>query len=61
MSFTPLFNGAETPDALHLRKTLFETAWPVLEARIQRVLREANRNTLDEVTTFLKTAAEAET
>jgi origin recognition complex subunit 3 len=34
-AFTPLFNGAESPDAVRLRKGLFETAWPVLEARIQ--------------------------
>ncbi|GAB1311293.1 Origin recognition complex subunit 3 [Madurella fahalii] len=59
--FTPLFNGAENPRAVRLRQELFETAWPVLEGRIQHVLREANRNTLDEVTSFLQEAAEAET
>ncbi|KAL2182728.1 hypothetical protein L209DRAFT_697118 [Thermothelomyces heterothallicus CBS 203.75] len=61
LAFPPLFNGAESPDAVGLRKDLFETAWPVLETRIQHVLREANRNTLDEVTSFLEQAAEAET
>jgi origin recognition complex subunit 3 len=33
--FPPLFNGAESPDAVRVRKQLFETAWPVLEDRIQ--------------------------
>ncbi|KAJ4295694.1 Origin recognition complex subunit 3 [Collariella sp. IMI 366227] len=60
-AFTPLFNGAESPEAVCLRKELFETSWPVLEDRIQQVLRDANRNTLDEVTSFLHTAAEAKT
>ncbi|KAL2159204.1 hypothetical protein VTH06DRAFT_2636 [Thermothelomyces fergusii] len=59
-AFPPLFNGAESPDAVKLRKDLFETAWPVLETRIQHVLREANRNTLDEVTSFLEQAADAD-
>jgi origin recognition complex subunit 3 len=34
-AFPALFNGAEGPDAVRLRKELFETAWPVLEGRIQ--------------------------
>ncbi|KXX83057.1 Origin recognition complex subunit 3 [Madurella mycetomatis] len=59
--FTSLFGGAENPRAVRLRKKLFETAWPVLEDRIQHVLREANRHTLDEVASFLQEAAEAET
>ncbi|KAK4237850.1 origin recognition complex subunit 3 N-terminus-domain-containing protein [Achaetomium macrosporum] len=59
--FPPLFNGGESPAAARLRKELFETAWPILETRIKQVLREANRNTLDEVTSFLHQAAEAET
>jgi origin recognition complex subunit 3 len=33
--FPPLFNGAERPEAVKLRKELFDTAWPVLEDRIQ--------------------------
>ncbi|KAK3362945.1 origin recognition complex subunit 3 N-terminus-domain-containing protein [Lasiosphaeria hispida] len=59
VGFLPLFNGQESPGAVKLRGELFETAWPVLEGRIQNVLREANRNTLDEVSTFLR-AAEGE-
>ncbi|KAK0733876.1 origin recognition complex subunit 3 N-terminus-domain-containing protein [Lasiosphaeria miniovina] len=58
-AFTPLFNS-ESPEAVRLRAESFETAWPVLDARIQHVLREANRNTLDEVTSFIRNA-EAET
>ncbi|KAK4250441.1 origin recognition complex subunit 3 N-terminus-domain-containing protein [Corynascus novoguineensis] len=60
-AFPALFGGAESPECVKLRKDLFETAWPVLENRIQHVLREANRNTLDEVTSFLEQAAEADT
>lgn len=33
--FPALFNGAERPGAVRLRRELFETAWPVLEGRIQ--------------------------
>ncbi|KAK3372518.1 origin recognition complex subunit 3 N-terminus-domain-containing protein [Podospora didyma] len=59
--FTPLFNGAESAESVRLRRESFEAAWPVLDARIQHVLREANRNTLDEVTSFLRNAeAESE-
>ncbi|AEO65334.1 uncharacterized protein THITE_2112219 [Thermothielavioides terrestris NRRL 8126] len=60
-SFPPLFDGAESPDAVRLRKELFETSWPIVEDGIQHVLREANRTTLDEVTSFLQRAAEAKT
>ncbi|KAL1837432.1 hypothetical protein VTJ49DRAFT_3784 [Mycothermus thermophilus] len=59
--FPPLFGGTEKPEAAILRRELFEEAWPVLEKRVQHVLREANRNTLDEVAGFLKRAAEIET
>jgi hypothetical protein len=34
-SFPPLFNGAESPDAVRLRKELFETSWPIVEDGIQ--------------------------
>ncbi|KAH6636647.1 origin recognition complex subunit 3 N-terminus-domain-containing protein [Chaetomium tenue] len=53
-AFPPLFNGVESPDAVRLRRELFETAWP-------HVLREANRTTLDQVSSFLQQAAEVET
>ncbi|KAK3693833.1 origin recognition complex subunit 3 N-terminus-domain-containing protein [Podospora appendiculata] len=60
--FPPLFNGAESLHAAGLRRTTFETAWPVLNGRIQNVLRRANRETLDEVALFMREAgAEAET
>ncbi|KAH6626054.1 origin recognition complex subunit 3 N-terminus-domain-containing protein [Chaetomium sp. MPI-SDFR-AT-0129] len=60
-AFPALFNGAESLEAARLRRELFEGSWPVLERRIQRVLREANTNTLDEVSSFLQQAAETET
>ncbi|KAK3335531.1 origin recognition complex subunit 3 N-terminus-domain-containing protein [Cercophora scortea] len=60
--FPALFNGAESLDAVRLRRTTFETAWPVLSGRIQNVLRRANRKTLDEVALFMREAEdEAET
>lgn len=34
-AFPPLFNGAEKPEAVKLRRELFDTAWPLLEGRIQ--------------------------
>ncbi|KAL2269805.1 hypothetical protein VTJ83DRAFT_1989 [Remersonia thermophila] len=57
VGFPPLFGGAESPEAASLRRELFDEAWPVLEKRVQQVLRDANRNTLDEVAGFLKSAA----
>ncbi|KAL2256829.1 hypothetical protein VTK26DRAFT_1064 [Humicola hyalothermophila] len=60
-SFPVLLNGTESHEAVRLRKKLFETAWPALESRIQRVLRDANRHTLDQVAAFLQHASETET
>ncbi|KAM7185456.1 Origin recognition complex (ORC) subunit 3 N-terminus domain containing protein [Rhypophila sp. PSN 637] len=60
-SFVPLFNGAESKEAVQLRKDTFEAAWDgCLDERIQRVLREANQNTLDEVGSFIERAGELE-
>ncbi|KAM7222341.1 Origin recognition complex (ORC) subunit 3 N-terminus domain containing protein [Rhypophila decipiens] len=60
-SFVPLFNGAESKEAVQLRKETFEAAWDgCLDERIQRVLREANQNTLDEVGSFIEHAGELE-
>ncbi|KAK4218750.1 origin recognition complex subunit 3 N-terminus-domain-containing protein [Rhypophila decipiens] len=60
-SFVPLFNGAESKEAVLLRKETFEAAWDgCLDERIQRVLREANQNTLDEVGSFIEHAGELE-
>ena len=55
--FVSLFNGAEKNEAVELRRKTFERAWDgLLEGRIQRVLREANQNTLDEVGSFVREA-----
>nr|CDP23756.1 Putative origin recognition complex subunit 3 [Podospora anserina S mat+] len=48
-----LFNGFESPSAADLRKKTYESAWPVLESEIESVLRDANRQTLEEVVEFL--------
>ncbi|OIW35363.1 hypothetical protein CONLIGDRAFT_639649 [Coniochaeta ligniaria NRRL 30616] len=62
--FVPLFNGAESPRCAALREEIFHSAWSGIEARIQvrhsdpseimHTLREANRNTLDEVGAFVR-------
>ncbi|KAK0672892.1 putative origin recognition complex subunit 3 [Cercophora samala] len=48
-----LFDGAESVAAAGLRREVYESAWPVLEKEIETVLREANRQTLDDVVGFL--------
>lgn len=54
--FDSLFNGTESNEAVELRRRTFEKAWDGLGGRIQRVLREANQNTLDEVGSFVREA-----
>jgi hypothetical protein len=34
-SFVPLLNGAEKPEFVHLRETLFEESWTKVDKRIQ--------------------------
>ncbi|KAK3330393.1 origin recognition complex subunit 3 N-terminus-domain-containing protein [Apodospora peruviana] len=52
--FVSLFSGSESKEAIELRRRTFEKGWgDLLEGRIQRVLREANQNTLDEVGSFM--------
>lgn len=53
VDFPALFAGAETPAAARLRKQLFEEIWPLLEKRIDLVLRQANKSTLEEVAGWL--------
>ncbi|RKU42761.1 hypothetical protein DL546_006507, partial [Coniochaeta pulveracea] len=53
-SFTPLFNGAETPANTALRQRLFKQSWSSIESRIQQRLRSANTATLDEVNAFVR-------
>ncbi|KAK0737606.1 origin recognition complex subunit 3 N-terminus-domain-containing protein [Apiosordaria backusii] len=51
-------NDGESPQCAKLRKQTYESAWPVLEQQIQTVLRDANRQTLDEVVSFFNSDAQ---
>ncbi|PHH89036.1 hypothetical protein CDD83_6733 [Cordyceps sp. RAO-2017] len=55
--FVPLLNGAEKAECVRLRQQLFEESWARIDGRIQSILRESNRSTLDQVSAFV-TAAE---
>ncbi|CCC04973.1 hypothetical protein SMACR_04340 [Sordaria macrospora] len=55
-AFPPLFGGKESVEAAALRRQVFDTAWPVLDGRIKNVLREANRTTLEDVSSFIRDA-----
>ncbi|KAI1382237.1 origin recognition complex subunit 3 N-terminus-domain-containing protein [Hypoxylon crocopeplum] len=54
LTFQPLFSGSEDKRCARLRQQLFESSWSQIDKRIQRILREANQSTLDEVTSFLQ-------
>ncbi|KAB5563563.1 origin recognition complex subunit 3 N-terminus-domain-containing protein [Coniochaeta sp. 2T2.1] len=54
--FVPLFHGAESPRCVALREEIFHSSWAGIEARIQHALREANKNTLAEVGSFVRSA-----
>jgi origin recognition complex subunit 3 len=55
-SFVPLLNGAEKPEFVHLRETLFEESWTKVDKRIQETLRNSNLETLHEVSDFVNDA-----
>ncbi|KAK3487372.1 origin recognition complex subunit 3 N-terminus-domain-containing protein [Neurospora crassa] len=55
-TFSQLFEGKESVEAAGLRRQVFDTAWPVLDGRIKNVLREANRTTLEDVSSFIRDA-----
>lgn len=55
-AFPQLFDGKESAEAAGLRRRVFDTAWPVLDGRIKNVLREANRTTLEDVSSFIRDA-----
>jgi origin recognition complex subunit 3 len=57
-SFVPLLGGKENMECMRRREALFNAAWSEVEGRIQTVLREANRSTLDEVGSFVTHAPE---
>ncbi|KAL1882715.1 hypothetical protein VTK73DRAFT_1235 [Phialemonium thermophilum] len=55
-TFVPLFGGAEIEACVAARENLYQAAWPCIDTRIQSVLRDVNRNTLEDVSAFLRDA-----
>lgn len=56
-AFPTLLHGRETPEAVALRRRLFESTWADLDGRIQTVLQRSNQATLDAVTDFIEQPA----
>ncbi|KAM5373823.1 hypothetical protein ACJZ2D_006785 [Fusarium nematophilum] len=54
--FVPLLNGAEKPELVHLRETLFQESWAKIEERIEGILKTSNLATLHEVSGFVGAA-----
>ncbi|KAM0299196.1 hypothetical protein ACHAPM_007960 [Fusarium culmorum] len=54
--FVPLLNGAEKPEFVQLRETLFQESWTKVDGRIQEILKTSNLETLHEVSDFVKDA-----
>lgn len=52
----PLLSGAERPEFAALRYRMFAESWAAIDARIQNVLRHANRSTLEAVASFVREA-----
>ncbi|XEU98733.1 hypothetical protein FSHL1_004020 [Fusarium sambucinum] len=55
-SFVPLLNGAEKPEFVNLRETLFQESWAKVDERIQEILQNSNLETLHEVSDFVEDA-----
>ncbi|CAM1507191.1 Fc.00g068320.m01.CDS01 [Cosmosporella sp. VM-42] len=55
-AFVSLLNGAEKPEFVQLRETLFQECWGKVDKRIQGILRDSYRATLDEVSAFVDKA-----
>ncbi|KAI3329168.1 origin recognition complex subunit 3 N-terminus-domain-containing protein [Xylariaceae sp. AK1471] len=55
-SFQCLLQGNESEQTMRLRQEVFEKSWSVVDSRIQSILRDTNRSTLQQVTSFLQNA-----
>ncbi|KAF5675026.1 origin recognition complex subunit 3 [Fusarium heterosporum] len=55
-SFMPLLNGAEKPEFVQLRETLFQESWAKIDERIEGILKTSNLETLHEVGDFINEA-----
>ncbi|TLS29417.1 hypothetical protein PpBr36_00202 [Pyricularia pennisetigena] len=51
--FVPLLGGAEPAECVAARAALFEASWARVDGAVQRVLREANASTLEQVCGFV--------
>ncbi|KAF4465306.1 origin recognition complex subunit 3 [Fusarium albosuccineum] len=54
--FVPLLNGAEKPELVQLRETLFQESWAKVDERIEGILKTSNLATLHEVSAFVEDA-----
>ncbi|KAJ4320842.1 Origin recognition complex subunit 3 [Fusarium piperis] len=54
--FVPLLNGAEKPELVQLRETLFQESWAKIGDRIEGILQTSNSETLDQVKAFVEDA-----
>ncbi|KAF7558536.1 hypothetical protein G7046_g5623 [Stylonectria norvegica] len=59
--FSTLLNDTERPEFVQLRETLFQESWAKVDDRIQGILRDSNRATLDEVSAFVGEATTGST
>ncbi|KAH0437004.1 origin recognition complex subunit [Colletotrichum camelliae] len=53
-TFVPSLNGGELAECVRIREKLFETSWSRLESKVQKILRDVNSATLDQVTAFIQ-------
>ncbi|KAF6808081.1 origin recognition complex subunit [Colletotrichum sojae] len=56
-TFVPSLNGDELPECVQLREKLFQASWDRIETKVQKILRDANSATLDQVTAFIRDQA----
>ncbi|TQV95700.1 origin recognition complex subunit [Cordyceps javanica] len=54
--FVPLLNGAESAACVHERYRLYEESWAKVNNRIERILRDSNSATLEQVSSFVRQA-----
>ncbi|KAI8193983.1 Origin recognition complex subunit 3 [Colletotrichum sp. SAR 10_65] len=53
-TFVPSLNGGELAECVRIREKLFESSWSRLESKVQKILRDVNLATLEQVTAFIQ-------
>ncbi|KAH9242953.1 hypothetical protein K456DRAFT_1767418 [Colletotrichum gloeosporioides 23] len=53
-TFVPSLNGGELAECVRIREKLFESSWSRLESKLQKILRDVNLATLEQVTAFIQ-------